>query len=87
MERSNHVDNIIAKASRRIYLLKQLKRASIDRKSRIQFYCACIRSILENACQAFHSSLPAQPTVSVVMKQECSVIVRWRDFIPFRFCY
>ena len=21
-----------------------------------------------------------------VMKQECSVIVRWRDFIPFRFC-
>ena len=22
-----------------------------------------------------------------VMKQECSVIVRWRDFIPFRFCY
>ena len=20
-------------------------------------------------------------------KQECSVIVRWRDFIPFRFCY
>ena len=22
-----------------------------------------------------------------VMKQECSVIVRWRDFIPFKFCY
>ena len=22
-----------------------------------------------------------------VMKQECSVIVRWRDFIPFKLCY
>ena len=22
-----------------------------------------------------------------VMKQECSVIVRWRDFTPFKFCY
>ena len=56
---NDHVDNITAKASRRIYLLKQLKRAGIDRKSLIQFYCASIRSVLEYACQAFHSSLPA----------------------------
>ena len=56
---NDHVDNITAKASRRIYLLKQLKRAGIDLKSLIQFYCACIHSVLECACQAFHSSLPA----------------------------
>ena len=56
---NDHVDNITAKASRRIYLLKQLKRAGIDRKSLIQFYCACIRSVLEHACQAFHFSLLA----------------------------
>ena len=55
---NDHVDNITAKASRGIYLLKQLKHAGIDRKSLIQFYCACIRSVLY-ACQAFHSSLPA----------------------------
>ena len=42
-----------------ILLRKQLKRAGIDRKSLIQFYCASIRSVLEYACQAFHSSLPA----------------------------
>ena len=47
------------KASRRIYLLKQLKRAGKDRKSLILFYCACIRSVLEYACQAFHTNLPA----------------------------
>ena len=45
---NDHVDNITAKASRRIYLLKQLKRAGIDRKALIQFHCACIRSILES---------------------------------------
>ena len=33
--------------------------AGIDCKSLIQFYCACIRSVLEYAYQAFHSSLPA----------------------------
>ena len=56
---NDHVDNITAKASQRIYLLKQLKRARIDCKSLIQFCCSCIRSVLEYACQAFHSSLPA----------------------------
>ena len=56
---NDHVDNITAKASRGIYLLKRLKHSGIDRKSLIQFYCACIRSVLEYACQAFHSSLPA----------------------------
>ena len=55
----DHVDDITMKASRRIYLLKQLKRAGIDRKSLILFYCACIRSVLEYACQTFHTNLPA----------------------------
>ena len=55
----DHENNITMKASRRIYLLKQLKRAGIDRKSLILFYCACIRSVLEYACQAFHTNLPA----------------------------
>ena len=53
------VGNVTAKTSQRIYLLKQLKRAGVDRTSLIQFYCACIRSVLEYACQAFHFSLPA----------------------------
>ena len=46
---NGRVDNITAKASIGIYLLKQLKRAGIDRKSLIRFYCARIRSILEYA--------------------------------------
>jgi len=53
-----HVNNIVLKASKRLYLLRLLKRADLDVKSLIQFYCTCIRSILEYACQTFHSSLP-----------------------------
>ena len=55
----DHVDETTMKASRRINLLKQLKCAGIDRKSLILFYCACIRSVLEYACQASHTNLPA----------------------------
>ena len=42
-----------------ILLRKQLKNSGIDHKTLIQFYCACIRSVLEYACQVFHSSLPS----------------------------
>ena len=70
LSRSILLDNITAKASRRIYLLKQLKRAGIDLKSLIQFYCASIRSVLEYACQAFHSSLPAYLSDQIERVQE-----------------
>ena len=49
-----HVNNIVLKASKRLYLLRLLKRADLDVKPLIQFYCTCIRSILEYACQTFH---------------------------------
>ena len=39
-----HVANILLKASKRLYLLKQLKRANVDTNSLNKFYCACIRS-------------------------------------------
>ena len=55
---NTHVENIVQKAAKRIYLLKQLKRADLDPKSLIRFYCSCIRSVLEYACHAFHTSSP-----------------------------
>ena len=58
LKRNTHVENIVQKAGKRIYLLKQLKRADVDPKSLIRFYCSCIRSVLQYACQAFHTSLP-----------------------------
>ena len=50
----DHVEKISAKALQRIYLLRQLKSAGIDRISLIQFYCASIRSVWKYASHAFH---------------------------------
>ena len=55
---NKHVSNIVEKASKRLYLLKQLKRAEVETSSLYKFYTACIRSVVEYACQVFHSSLP-----------------------------
>ena len=55
---NDHVTEITHKASKRLYLLRILKRAGVDVISLVQFYCTCIRSTLEYACQTFHSNLP-----------------------------
>ena len=55
---NKHVSNVVEKPSKRLYLLKQLKRAEVKTSSLYKFYTACIRSVVEYACQVFHSSLP-----------------------------
>ena len=53
-----HVEKIVSKATKRLYLITQLKRAKVPIEDIIQIYCACIRSILEYASPVFHNSLP-----------------------------
>jgi hypothetical protein len=55
---NSHVNNIVAKSSKRIYLLVQLKREKVAIQDILQFYTVCIRPILEYASTFFHYSLP-----------------------------
>ena len=55
---NDHIEFNTTKASKRLYLLKQLKRAGIIHKDLILFYCNVIRTTLEYSCQLFHYSLP-----------------------------
>jgi hypothetical protein len=45
----SHVDSICAKASSRLYFLKQLKRSSVDSDDLLHFYLSVIRPVLEYA--------------------------------------
>ena len=51
---NDHVDPIISKAARRLYLLSQLKGAGISLSDLLALYCSVIRSVLEFSCQLFH---------------------------------
>ena len=55
---SSRVDLITNKAAKRLYLLRQLKRADVAMVKLVNFCCSWIRSVLEYACQLFHSGLP-----------------------------
>ncbi len=55
---SKHVAEMINKVNRkRIYFIIQLKRAKVPAKDIINFYCTCVRPVLEYSCEVFHFAL------------------------------
>ena len=53
-----HIDQIIKKASKRMYFLIQLERANVARHELILFHTSCIRSVRTYASPAFLYVLP-----------------------------
>ena len=49
-----HINNIVEKASKRLYFLSQLKRAKVSSNELVNFYVTCIRSMLLYSRQVFH---------------------------------
>ena len=52
-----HIDEICAKASKRLYALRTLKRSGVQPKDLRSVYCYFIRPLLEYACPVWHQSL------------------------------
>ena len=46
------------KASKRMYFLRQLKRAKVSTNDMVYFYCTSIRSVVEHASPVLHYALP-----------------------------
>ena len=59
-----HVNNIVLKASKRLYLLRLLKRADLDVKSLIQFYCTKVWQ--ESLARICLPDFPLKPTTVFV---------------------
>ena len=55
---SKHVDNIVSKAGKRVYMLYQLKRAGISQLDLVKMYVSVIRPVLEYACPVWSTNLP-----------------------------
>ena len=47
-----HIDGIVSKASKRLYMLYQLKRAGIRQEDLVRIYVSVIRPVVEYACPA-----------------------------------
>ena len=54
---NDHIDDIIIKASKRLYLLCLLKRAGLHSSDLLAIYTVMIRSVLEYGCEVWHPGL------------------------------
>ena len=54
---STHIDYIVAKASKRIFVITQLIRAGVDKTDIVSVYSAIIRSVVEYACPVWHCGI------------------------------
>ncbi len=74
---NEHVENIIAKAGKRVYMLYQLKRAGIGQHDLVTIYVSVIRPVIEYACPVWHTNLNKHLTESIETVQK-----RAHVFIP-----
>jgi len=65
-----HINKTVSKASQRLYLLRLLKRSGLDKTDLLVYYKAIVRSILEYACQVWHSGLTKEQDKSLEKIQE-----------------
>ena len=54
---NSHVDGIVSKARKRVFLIDQLKRAGIGQCDLIRIYISVIRPVVEYACPAWRTNL------------------------------
>ncbi len=52
------VNTILRKGRQRLYMMYQLKRSGVSQEDLLGVYSSVIRSVIEYACQAWHSNLP-----------------------------
>ena len=55
---NKHVDTIVKKAGKRLYMLYQLKRAGSTQKDLVSVYVSVVRPVLEYACPVWHTNCP-----------------------------
>ena len=65
-----HVDSIVKKAAKSVYMLYQLKRAGIRQTYLVNVYVSVVRPVLEYACPVWHTNLPKYLSENIEMIQK-----------------
>ena len=71
-----HVDNIVKKAGKIIYMLYQLKRAGVNQADLVKIYISVVRPLkifVEYACPVWHTNLPIYLSDNLEMIQKRAV--------------
>jgi hypothetical protein len=72
-----HIDEVVKKFSKRLYFLKQLKRANVPCKDLATFYTSCVRSVMDYAIPVFYYAPPQylQNDLKRLEKRDVAIIM------------
>ena len=78
-----HVENILKKAGKRLYMVYQLKRAGISQSDLVTVYLSVIRPVLEYACPVWHTNLQQylSDNIETIQKRALSCIFRGASYL------
>ena len=68
-----HVDNIVKKAGKRMYMLYQLKRAGVNQADLVTIHISVVRPVVEYACPVWHTNLSIYLSDNIEMIQKRAV--------------
>ena len=72
-----HINNIVTKASRRLYMLSRLRRFGVPAEDLVSVYMGYVRPACENAAPVWHGSITASQTNQLerIQKRACRIIL------------
>ena len=76
---NNHVSEVVKKVNKRLYFLRQLKRAQVKSEELLLFYLTCIRPVTEYACPVYHHSFPQYLSVDLERCQRRALRIIYPD--------
>lgn len=76
---NDHVATVCSKMNKRLYFLKQLKRAGMAPSDLLYFYQTVIRPVAEYACPVWHTSLTVDQTDRIEATQRRAVKIIYSD--------
>ena len=67
---NRHIDNIVKKAGKRVYMLYQLNRAGVAQSDLVTVYISVVQPVLEYACPVWHTHLPKYLSENIEIVQK-----------------
>ena len=79
---SDHTDKLYAKASKRLFYLRQLKRSGLDKNELCKVYITLIRPVIEYACEVWSTALTKEQSdlLESIQERALRIILPW---IPY----
>ena len=84
---NKHVENIVKKAGKRLYMLCQLKRAGIIQKYVVSVHVGVVRPVLEYACPVWHTNLHKYLSDNIEVIQKGQYNVLFLDWVTRRYLH